>query len=157
MNEGYKSISDIVKEVAEEEGMTHSEVRDVWEHQKRYVKTQMETEGVYAIFLPFIGTLSLNTKQFSKEIKNKIRKTHSLIIDKVEKLSKHSNYTKYKNSHKRVTGVNRLARYIIRHYETGIDKNKKLIAHKKCWKTIYKYSNNNFIKKQELITEDKNE
>lgn len=151
MKESFKSIDDILLEVAKEEGMSKSEIKDLWNHQKIYVKKQMESEGVYAILLPFVGTLSLNVKQYSKELKGKTRKFYSNFTDKVAKLKEHENYSKYGNAHKKVTGVNRLARYIIRKYYTGIEKSKNLMFHNKCWDIISKYSNGVFDKREETI------
>lgn len=148
MKDGFKSIEDILDEVAEEEGLSRREIKDIYRHQKRYINKQMEKEDVYAIFIPFIGTLSLNVKQAEKEIRGKKRNVYSSFIKKVSKLKKHENYSEYSNSHKRVTGVNRLARYIMNHYDTGVEKIKRLIPHKKCWDVIEKYSNNKFTKNE---------
>ena len=147
MNDGFKDIADILKEVSEDEGMSLREVQDIFRHQKLFVQKNMEDKEVYAIFIPFVGTLSLNIKQAEKEIKGKVRKTYSEFTDKVKNLKKLKGYKEYGNSHKRVTGVNRLARYIKNHYETGEIKPKRIIPHKDCWETIQKYSNNKFKKK----------
>jgi hypothetical protein len=157
MKEGFKSIDEILEEVAKDEGMTLKETTDLWNHQKKYIKDQMDKEGVYAIFLPFVGTLSLNTKQYVKEIRGKVKELYLDFINKAEKLKEHENYTYFKNSHKKVTGVNRLARYIIRYYDTGVTRGKKLMAHNKCWDIIYKYSNNNYSKRDKAITRKKDE
>ena len=151
MREGFKSIKEILKEVAEDERMTWTEIEDLWLHQKNYVKKQMEKEDVYAIFIPFIGTLSLNVKQLTAELKGKNKRKHKKIINKVENLKNHENYTKYRNSHKKITGVNRLARYIISKYNTGLDRSKNLLTRHKCWEIISKYSNGNFEKREEPI------
>ena len=151
MKEGFKTVNEILKEVAAEEGMTQKEIRDIWAHQKEYIKIQMEKEEVYAIFLPYIGTLSLNVKQFYNEIKGKSRNFYANFIHKVDKLLQHEKYGEFTNSHKRVTGVNRLTRHIIKNYITEENKSKKLIDHKKCWGIITKYSNGtlNKIKQDE--------
>ena len=151
MKEGFKSINEILLEVAEEEGMTEREIKDLWKHQIKYTQQQMDTDGVYAIFLPFIGTLSLNVKQLTAELKGKNKRKHKKIINKVENLKNHENYTKYRNSHKKITGVNRLARYIISKYKTGLDRSKNLLTRHKCWEIISKYSNGNFEKREEPI------
>lgn len=151
MKEGFKSINEILLEVAEEEGMTEREIKDLWKHQIKYTQQQMDTDGVYAIFLPFIGTLSLNVKQLTAELKGKNKRKHKKIINKVENLKNHENYTKYRNSHKKITGVNRLARYIISKYNTGLDRSKNLLTRHKCWEIISKYSNCNFEKREEPI------
>lgn len=151
MKEGFKSINEILLEVAEEEGMTEREIKDLWKHQIKYTQQQMDTDGVYAIFLPFIGTLSLNVKQLTAELKGKNKRKHKKIINKVENLKNHENYTKYRNSHKKITGVNRLARYIISKYNTGLDRSKNLLTRHKCWEIISKYSNGNFEKREEPI------
>ena len=148
MFDGFKSIDTILKEVAEEEGMPLREVKDLWKHQKTYIKELMDTPNIFAILLPYIGTLSLNVKQYKKEIKNKSRSFHSNFINKVEALQEHTEYSQYGNSHKKVTGVNRLARYIIRTYETGIKRNYKILEHAKCWDIISKYSNDKYEKKK---------
>lgn len=147
MREGFKSIKEILKEVAEDEGMTWTEIEDLWLHQKNYVKKQMEKEDVYAIFIPFIGTLSLNVKQYVKEIKHKNRKFYKNFINKVEKLKIHENYTKYGNSHKKTTAIHRLVNYIIDKFEIEESKKETLIIHKKCWDIISKYSNGVLKKK----------
>lgn len=141
MKEGFRSIKDILKEVAKEEGMTWTEIEDVWIHQKKYIKSKMEDKETYAIFLPFIGTLSLNVKQYIKEIKHKNRKFYKNFIDKVENLKNHKNYTKYSNSHKKTTAIHRLVNYIITKFDIEEDKKKTLTIHKKCWNIISKYSN----------------
>jgi hypothetical protein len=146
MKEGFKTVEEILLEVAKDEGMTLKEVNDVWKHQKVYIKKQMEKEGVYSIFLPSIGTLSLNVKQYTKEIKGKAKSFYKDFINKVEKLLQHEKYSEFGNAHKKVTGVNRLARYIIGHYDTGIKRTKKIIEHKNCWDIITKYSNGAFEK-----------
>ena len=132
MKEGFRSVDEILAEVAKDEGMSMAEIRDVWSHQKKYIKKLMDTEGVYSIFLPCIGTLSLNVKQFNKEIRGKTRSFYKNFIDKAANLLEHEDYTMYENSHKKVTGVNRLARYIITNYHTGIEKSKNIIVHTKC-------------------------
>ena len=147
MKEGFKTIQEIIKEVGEEEGFSYNEMEDIWIHQRNYIKKMQEKEGVYAIFLPFIGTLSLNVKQAKKELKGKSKEFYKNFLKKVEDLQLHPNYTQYHNSHKKVTGVNRLARNIIRRFETFIEKERKLIPHKDCWEIIEKYSNNIFTKK----------
>lgn len=141
MKEGYKSIEEILQEVADEEGIDIREIKDVWKHQKFYVKNQMDAKGVYAIFLPFIGTLSLNTKQFSVEIKGRIRGLYKNFVNKVNDLENHENYNKFANSHKKLTGVNRLARRVIKKYKTGLKTTRSLLVHNKCWEIIAKYSN----------------
>lgn len=156
MKEGFKSIEEILKEVGEEEGLSLTEMKDVWEHQKKYVEKQMNEEGVYAIFLPFIGTLCLNVKQFKKELRGKTREFYKDFIDKVEKLVNHENYKEFSNPHKKVTGINKLTRYIVKNYETGIDRSKNLIVRTKCWEIISKYSNKVFEKRKEPITRNKN-
>lgn len=156
MKQGFKSIKDILLEVAEEEGLNRTEIKDIWNHQESYIKKKMEQEGVYAIFIPFLGTLSLNVKQFSKEIKGKSRSFYKDFIKKVKDLKNHKNYKKYANAHKKVTGVNRLARYIISRYHTGIEVSKNLIVHSKCWEIIEKYSNGVYEKRDKIITRNKN-
>lgn len=152
MEEGFKSIDEILEEVAKEEKMTKSEIRDLWNHQKIYTQKQMDKEGVYAIFLPFIGTLSLNIKQYTKELRRKKRNVYKTLTNKVIKLKEHENFSKHSNSHKRVIGVNRLTRYIINHYHTGLHKSKKILKHEKCWDVITKYSNGVFKKREEPLT-----
>ena len=83
---------------------------------------------------------------YKKEIKNKSRELHSNFINKVATLEAHTEYSQFGNSHKRVTGVNRLARYIIRTYETGIKRSNKILEHVKCWDIIFKYSNDGYEK-----------
>ena len=156
MKDGFKSIEEILEEVGAEEGMSIEEMRDIWEHQKTYTKKRMEEEGVYAIFLPFIGTLSLNVKQFKKQLKGKTRSLHENFIRKTKSLLEDENFGQYNNSHKKITGVNRLARYIIKSYHTGIDKSKRLLVHTKCWDIIEKYSNGAFEKREETIKRTKN-
>lgn len=152
LKDGYKDIKEILKEVAMDEGMTYTEIRDVWEHQKHYIKKKMEEKGVYSIFLPWIGTLSLNVKQFKVEIKGKTRKFYKDFIEKKEELEKDPRYKPTGNAHKRVTGVNKLARNIIRHYHTERDYVRKLIPQKECWPIIEKYSNGGYEKRDEPLT-----
>lgn len=151
MKEGFKTVDEILAEIGEEEGMSLKEMKDLWGHQKKYIQKQMDTEGVYAIFLPYIGTLSINVKQFTKEIKNKTRSIYKDFIDKVFNLKNHENYTKFGNAHKRVTGVNRLTRYIISNYYTGIEKSKNILINNKCWSIIEKYSNGGYKKREEPL------
>lgn len=148
MEEGFKSMKEILLEVAEDEGMTWTEIEDVWLHQKKYIKKKMEEEDVYAIFIPFIGTLSLNVKQYIKEIKHKNRKFYKNFIEKVEKLLKHENYTKYGNAHKKTTAIHRLVSYIIDTFDIDEDKKEALVTHKKGWDIISKYSNGVLKKKE---------
>lgn len=157
MKEGVRTIEEILIEVGKEEGMSLLEMKDIWKHQRNYVKKQMDTEGVYAIFLPYIGTLSLNIKQYKKELRGKTRSIYKNFIDKANSLVKHENYSKFGNTHKRVTGVNRLARYVIKHYHTGIEKSKKLLISSKCWEIIEKYSNSSFEKRKEKLTRKRND
>lgn len=157
MEKGYKSIEEIIREVAEEEGLNFRETRDIWNHQKHYVKKLMETDGIYAIFLPYIGTLSLNVKQFQKEIKTKITDLYKGLVSKIEKLVKHENYSQYSNAHKRITSSNKLARRIISAYDTGHERSKRLLLHKKCWEIIERYSNGQYNKRETKLTRQKNE
>lgn len=149
MQEGFKSIKEILYEVAEEEGMSWTEIEDVWLHQKKYINKKMEEPDVYAIFLPFIGTLSLNIKQYIKGIKHKNRKFYKDFIEKVEKLKKHENFGKYANAHKKSTAIHRLAAYIIDKFVVEEEKKKVLVTHKKCWDLISKYSNGALKKKED--------
>lgn len=146
MKEGFKSINEILLEVAEEEGMDFAEIKDVWKHQKKYVKQQMDSEKVYAIFLPFIGTLSLNVKQYTREIRGKTRSLYEKLISKIKKLKNHENYTGYGNAHKKVTGVIRLTEHIISNYKTGLESKKNMLIHSKCWDVLSKHSNGAFNK-----------
>lgn len=155
MKEGFKSIDEILAEVGKEEGMSLREMKDLWGHQKKYIQKQMDTEGVYAIFLPYIGTLSVNVKQYAKEIKNKTRSVYKSFIDKVASLKKHKNYTKSANAHKKITGVNRLARHIITNYHTGLERSKNILVHYKCWDIIAKYSNRGYEKRDTPIKRSK--
>jgi len=147
MKEGFKSVKEILKEVAEDEGMTWTEIEDVWLHQKSYIKKQMEEEEVYSILIPFIGTLSLNVKQYIKEIKHKNRKFYKNFIDKVEKLKLHEKYSKYANSHKKTTGIHRLVKYIVKNFNVEDYKKEYLATHRQCWDIISKYSNGVLKKK----------
>lgn len=147
MKEGFKTINEILREVAKEEDMSWAEIEDVWLHQKNYILKQMEEKEVYAIFIPSIGTLSLNVKQFIKEIKYKNKEFYQKIIHKAEGLKKNKNYTKYGNSHKKTTGVHRLVKYIVNNFEVEEIKKRKLVLHKKCWEIISKYSNGILKKK----------
>lgn len=150
MKEGFRTLKEIIQEVAdEEEHFSYKDIEDIWIHQREYTKKCMEQEGVYAIFLPYIGTLSLNIKQAKKEILGKSKIFYKNFLDKIEKLKQHPNYTENGNTHKKVTGVNRLARSIIRRFETGI-KEKRLIKHKECWTIIEKYSNDGYAKREEV-------
>lgn len=148
MKEGYKSIEDIIKEVAKDEGVAVKEVADIWNHQQSYVKKQMDSDDVYAIFLPFIGTLSLNVKQYSKEIRGRIKGLYKTIVKKVTKLKEHENYTEFSNAHKKITGVNKLTRKIIKNFDTGVESTRGVMLHKKCWDIITKYSNGVYSKKE---------
>jgi len=147
LKEGTRYIQDILHEVAEEEGMSKKEIRDVWNHQKRYIKQLMDKPGIYSIDIPFLGTLCYNTKYFDKFIEKKWKKDkYKGQIQKSKEIKEHSNYTLYSNAHKRVPGVLRMARSIIRRFETGIKK-RKLIAHKKCIQIISNFSNELYNKK----------
>lgn len=143
MKEGYKSIEDILKEVGEEEVMSQREMNDLWKHQKDYINKKQEEEGVYAIFVPFIGTLSLNVKQYTAEVRSKNKSYYKEFTDKINKLKSDIRYVKYSNAHKKVTGVHRLIKYITEKFET--EKNlRKWLASKTTerWELISKYSNN---------------
>lgn len=157
MKEGVRTIEEILIEIGKEEGMSLSEMKDIWKHQRDYVNKQMDTEGVYAIFLPYIGTLSLNIKQYTKEVRGKTKSIYQDFINKANSLVKHENYQQFSNSHKRITGVNRLARYIIKNYHTGIERSKRIIVSSKCWEIIEKYSNSSFEKRKEKLTRKSNE
>ena len=149
MKEGFKTINEILLEVAEEEGMSWTEIEDVWLHQKSYIVKQMDKKEVYAIFIPSIGTLSLNVKQFIKEIKYKNKEFYQNFIDKVKNLKENKNYTKYGNSHKKTTGIHRIVKYIVTNFEVEEIKKRKLVLHKKCWELISKYSNGILKKKHD--------
>jgi len=148
VKDGFKTIQEILEEVAEDEGMSKREIQDLWEHQKKYIKKQMEEENVYAISLPYIGNLSLNLKQASKEIRGLNKVVYKEFIEKTNNLVSHKDFKIFGNAHKRVTGVNRLARRIIKNFHTEIDKPRRLIMHKKCWDIIAKYSNDMYKKRE---------
>lgn len=152
MKEGHKSIDDILREVAEDEGMNFRQIRDVWKHQKLYIKKKMEQDDVYAIFLPSLGTLCLNTKQYLRERRGKNREYYKTLKEKVERLINHQRYGIYGNAHKKITGVNKIARYVIKHFHTGIEVTRKIIPHKICWPIIEKYSNGGYEKRDEVLT-----
>ena len=155
MKEGFKTDSDVLIEIAEEEGLSMREVRDLWKHQKNYIKKLMEQDDVYSIRIPFIGTYCLNVKQAKKEKERRKDDLYHKFYDKIEKLLDHPNFNYFKNAHKRVTGVNRLARVIVRHYDTEVKKPRRLMPHKKCWKIIENYSNGNYqLKTKKVDIED---
>lgn len=149
IKEGYITVKEIIEEISQEEGIPKSQLTDIWKHQKLYTQKLMETEDVFSIFLPFIGHLSLNVKQVKVELKNRSRKVYEKFLNKVKKLEEHDNFTYYGNPHKKVTGVNRLARRIIKRYHTDIVKERKLIPTKLCWRIIENYSNNKYKKKED--------
>jgi hypothetical protein len=146
VKEGHKDIKDILKEVGDEEGFSEKEMMDLWEHQKRYINKLQDTEDVYAIFLPYLGTLSLNTKQYKRDIKVKNRSFYKDFGDKVKKLMKHKDFTLCQNAHKKTTSVHRLTKYLLRYYDTGLEVKETLKKHNRCWEVIAKYSNNVFKK-----------
>ena len=146
MKEGYCSIEDILKEVGEEEGLTKAEVNDLWKHQKAYINKKQEEEEVYAIFIPFIGTLSLNVKQYALEIKHKNRSYYKNLTVKINSLKNDSNYKKYSNAHKKVTGVHRLLKYITEKFKTEKTLKEYILSYEKRWDIISKYSNNKLEK-----------
>lgn len=150
MQEGYKSIKEILKEVGEEENLTLNEMNDLWNHHKKYINKKQEESGVYAIFLPYIGTLSLNVKQYKKEIKHKNRTFYSKFSQKVNSLISDPNYKKYSNAHKKVTGVHRLIKYVTENYKTKKPLEYYIEFHKKCWNLIAKYSNDKLKIKNEF-------
>lgn len=148
MNSGVKHINDILKEVAKEEGMSVRAIKDVWKHQLKYTKDQMDNPDVFSIFLPYLGHLSLNVKAFTAHLSGINKKTQPDLIDKVERLKNHENYGMYENAHKRVNASNRLGRMIIRNYQTGIYNSKRLLKDTFCWPLIQKYSNG-FLEKRD--------
>ncbi len=117
----------------------------------------MDTEGVYSILLPFIGTLSLNVKHYNQEVKGRVRRLYNDFILKVEKLISHENYERTGNSHKKIIGSNRLARRVIKDYHTEEDKSKRLLSRKKSWSIIEKYSNSKYKKRSKKLTRKKSE
>lgn len=142
MKEGFKPIKEILIEVAKEEGMSWREIEDIWLHQIRYIKHKMSLKEVYAIFLPYLGTLSLNVKQFKKEIKFKSRSFYKDFIEKVKDLQQHPKYTLYRNAHKKTTGIHKLVNYVVNNFKVKKVEKKDFSIHKKCWDLISKYSNN---------------
>lgn len=149
MKEGFITDDEILKELSKETDFSYSELKDIWIHQREYIKQMMEEEDVYSIFIPHIGTLCLNTKQARLEAKGKIKENYVDFFDKLDRLENHPNYTYYSNPHKKITGVNKLARNIHRNFETGIKRLKKLIPHKKCWDIIENHSNGKYEKRDE--------
>lgn len=146
MKEGHKDIKDILKEVGQEVNLSEKEMQDLWEHQKRYINKLQEKEDVFAIFLPYIGTLSLNTRQYKREIKIKNRVFYKNFSAKVKKLMNHENFTMHQNAHKKTTSIHRLTKYILNHYNAEDDMKKTLPFHRKCWNIIAKYSNDVYQK-----------
>lgn len=141
MKEGFKSIKEILLEVSEDENMSYKEVQDLWIHQREYVKKKMTEDNVYAVYIPYIGTLSLNTAQFDREIKYKNRKVYKKFIDKVTKLKNNVKFTVYGNSHKKTTSVTRLIKYLHKNFIIEYKNRKFYSVHSKCWDIISKYSN----------------
>lgn len=145
---GVRRIESILEEVAEEEGLSKSEINDLWRHQKSYIKKLIDREEVYTIQIPFIGALCHNTKIFDKFKKSRSRKGS---LDKVEeknnKIKEHENFGIYSNAHKRVPGIMRMARSILTRYESKIKK-KRLMAQKKCISLIEEYSEGLMTKKE---------
>ena len=65
MEEGFKTIQEILKEVAEDEGMTKRQIKDLWSHHKSYIINQMKSPEVYAIHIPVSYThLTLPTTPY---------------------------------------------------------------------------------------------
>lgn len=151
MREGYKSIEDILKEVSEDSGIPLSQVKDIWEHQKAYTEKKMEQKDVYAIFFPFIGTLSFNSKKFAKAIKGKPRKVYQKFIDKIEKLKEHYKYNEsiYSNAHKKLTSVDRLAKHVVKEFNTEHAPEKAaFLTNEESWSVIEKHSNEAYEKRK---------
>lgn len=148
LNYGVRQIESILEEVAIEEGLSKSEINDLWRHQKNYIKKLIDSEEVYVIQIPFIGSICHNTKVFDKFKKSRSRKGS---LDKVEeknsKIKEHKNFGMYSNAHKRVPGVMRMARSILTRYESKIKK-KRLMVQKKCIALIEYYSEGLMNKKE---------
>ncbi len=153
MKEGYKDIKEILQEVGEEEGMSSREMNDLWKHQIVYTKLMMEKEGVYAILLPYIGSLNINIKQAERELINKKKELYTSFLDKVDKMLNHFKYGKYNNAHKKMTGVNKMAQRIVNYFFTGEVKYKEYIKHDKCYDLIENYSNDKYEKRDIRLKE----
>jgi hypothetical protein len=149
LKEGYKDINEILREVGEEEGLNMNEMKDIWRHQKKYINQKQEEDGVYAIFIPFIGTLTLNVKQYTKEIRHRNKYYYTEFIKKVEKLKNDIRYKKYSNAHKKTIGIHKLVNYITNKFETEKNFRQYVKNPKNCWELISKYSNDKLKKKDE--------
>lgn len=60
---------DIIKEVAEEFGITEEQAMQVYTNSVRYIRHQMEEEDTCAVTIPWIGTLHVNKGLLYKSIK----------------------------------------------------------------------------------------
>lgn len=149
MKDGYKDVDEILLEVAEEEGMTKTEIRDLWKHQRSYVIKQMTTPEIYAIHIPFIGTISLNIKQFKTERKGRNYIHYSDFMDKGRELMNKDDFKKYGNAHKKTSSIHKLINYILKKFETGVEYEEVRNRHHKMWDVIAKYSNGKYNKKEE--------
>lgn len=79
---------DIIKEVAEEFGITEDEAMQVYKNEVRYIRHQMEEDNTCAVMIPFIGTMHVNKGLLYKSLKAQERsrdKGHNIDLEKYEK------------------------------------------------------------------------
>lgn len=158
MKDGYKSIDKILEEVWQEEKQRNpkiklSNIKDVWKYNIEYLQHLQEDEETVAIKIPYIGTLSLNLKQFKIEKKGYSKKKYKNFFEKAAKLRedllvikrKDSNY---KSVHEKMAGLNRLYKYITRTYDTGATEAVHLVRQRETIETIEKYSNDVYQKRE---------
>lgn len=148
MREGFKSIKEILIEVGEEENLSYKEIQDLWIHQREYTKSKMSDDETCAIYIPYIGTLSLNVSTYKKCLKYKNRKVYKNFINKVKNLKENKNYTHFGNAHKKRSSILKLIRYIFKNFKVEEDFKNIFSSTSKCWSIISKYSNNKLSKKE---------
>src|SRR5690554_1003731 len=85
MDKGVRFIKDILKEVAEEEGRTQGEMKELWRIHKAYLRSKLEEKDTYIVEIPQIGNLYFSNFLF-RLFNAKSRKKYNELDGKSKKL-----------------------------------------------------------------------
>ena len=145
MTKGVKYISDILKEVAQEQNRSYSEVEEVWRLHKKYVQEMIEQQDTYIIEFPHIGNLYFSGfmsravgsryKNRDTELEEKTQKLYEMIEDSKNREGK----TQYMYPQARRPNILKLYKSI--NFNIN-NKKKKYSTPEKIIKEIENYSHN---------------
>lgn len=143
MKKGVKYIQDIIKEVAQEEGRSKEEIKELWRIHREFVKDKIEEEDTFILKIPQIGNLFYSSS-LQRLFNNKSRGYYSYLDGKslkidnlIEDAKTKEGKTKYLYPQKRGSTLYKFYKAIQR---VIYNRKKSYTARNEVYKELEKYS-----------------